>query len=195
MKKKILKSIKKGIKDVKKGRVISFSKLEKKWAKEVKWEKIHPVLTKLKRFWWWIKYGIKNKLEDIPLNIKSFIQRGKRGWSNRDTWSLDYYLSNTISKTVRHLKEHVHGVPIGLTKGKWVDILNTIAEAFDFARRCSDGDLYLIRNKRKRKQWQKHLDEINKAYNNNHRCMNDKEIKAYDVGWKNFQHYFFNLWD
>ena len=195
MKKKIFKSLKKGIQDAKKGRTIAHSKLKKEIIRLKNWEKNHPILTKFKRLRWWLRYIIKNKLEDIPLNIKSFIQRGKRGWSNRDVWGLDYYLANTITKTIYNLKENTCGFPIGLTEGKWVDILNTIKDTFYYAKEISNGQLYLIRSERKRKHWQKHLDKINKKHNCYDRCMTDKEIKAYDAGWELFKKYFFSLWD
>ena len=44
--------------------------------------KKHPVYY----FFHDIYYRIYHFVDDIPLNIRSFIQRGRRGWSSRDTW-------------------------------------------------------------------------------------------------------------
>jgi hypothetical protein len=47
---------------------------------------------------WW------NWLELRPLKIKSFFQRGFRGWADEDTWDLDFYLATVISQSLKHLK-------------------------------------------------------------------------------------------
>ncbi len=191
------KKCKKKCKDCKCKASIPYKNIQKAFKEEDKWRKTHPFLTKLKDIWWWIRYGIVNKIKSIPLEIRSFIQRGNRGWSNRDVWGLDYYLAKTIEKSIICLKENKNGFPNDLTEGKWIDILNTISDTFYFAKECSKGDLYLIRDIKKRKKWQKSLDETDKEinYNSYIRCMNNAEIKTYDLGWKNFRKYFFNLWD
>jgi len=167
----------------------------KKWRrshkKYLKWAKRHPVLA-------WLSPRI-HRLPDLPGDIKlsiiSFIQRGKKGWSNRDTWGFDYYLSDVISKGVRYLKENIHGHPANLTEGQWIDTLNQIIETFEMTTRIVGSELYLIKDKKDRKKWQKILDEINKEYDCQDRCMTDKEIKDYEKGWKLFKKYFYNLWD
>ena len=154
--------------------------------------KAHPVYY----FFQGLYYRIYRFIERIPLNVKTFVQRGKRGWANSDTWGFDYYLAKVIYEGVRHLKENINGMPNNLTEGQWIDILNKITDAFGFAHRMTKNELYLIKNKRKRKEWQKDLDEINKKYKSlNSRCMTNKEIKAYEEGWKLFKEYFFDLWD
>jgi len=132
---KVEKSIKRGIKDIEEGRLIPAETVFKEWEEERKWEKKHPILTKFKRIWWWLRYGIRNKIEEIPLRVRTFIQRGKRGWANSDTWGFDYYLTKVISEGVHHLKENIHGMPCDLTEGQWVDILNKITNTFELAER------------------------------------------------------------
>ena len=44
-----------------------------------------------------------NYVSDIPLRVKTFIQRGIRGWADSDTWCFDYYLSKVIPEGVKHL--------------------------------------------------------------------------------------------
>ena len=102
-----------------------------------------------------VYYRIYHFIDDIPLNIRSFIQRGKRGYSSRDTWGFSYYLADIIAKGIYHLKENLHGHPADLTEGQWVDTLNKIIDTFDMAKRISDGTLYLIKDKKKRIKWQK----------------------------------------
>ncbi len=189
--KKLTKKLKKAMRTPS---LISYKQMKKNMAKERKWDKKHPILAYLRDLKY-VPYRLNSARRDLILSIKSFIQRGKRGYSNSDTWCLCYYLSDTIAKSVRHLKEHNNGYPNGLTEGKWTDILNIIADAFEFSRRCSDGELYLIRNERKRKQWQKTLDKVNKECDCRDRCMTEKEIQLYDKGWELFKKYFHNLWD
>jgi len=54
---------------------------------------------------WW------NWLEDRPRKIKSFFQRGWRGWADEDTWNFDMYLAQVISEGVKHHKKYQTGIP------------------------------------------------------------------------------------
>lgn len=57
--------------------------------------------------------------KDIQREIKYFIQRGRRGYSDRDTWSFDHYLARVISGGTRHLAKHLSGYPSSpFSKGK-----------------------------------------------------------------------------
>ena len=166
-----------------------------KWENERKvWIKKHPVYYRIER----IYYAIVRFFESIietPRRIKWFIQRGKRGWANSDTWGFSYYLTKVISEGVHHLKENIHGMPCDLTEGQWIDILNKITYTFESAERMSDSELYLIKDKKQREKWQKFLVGHNKKFKSHNRCMTNKEIREYEEGWKLFKEYFFNLWD
>jgi hypothetical protein len=91
-------------------------------------------------------------------DIRWFIQRGRRGWSDRDTWSLDHYLSSWMPEALRHLKETKQGVPssmfkpedcgeegnptdIGLQQAqdRWNAIIDKMIAAFEAHRRIQDG--------------------------------------------------------
>ena len=82
-------------------------KIKSQWKKYNKWRKKHPILA-------WLSPRI-HRLPDLPrdikLSIKSFIQRGKKGYSSRDTWGLCYYLADVITNSVNHLKKYYHGHP------------------------------------------------------------------------------------
>ena len=166
-----------------------------KWEKrEKRIKKNHPVWYKLR----YLYYNSKRMLEEIrlfPRRIKWFIQRGKRGWADCDTWGLDFYLADIIENSIQYLKKNKYGYPNDLTEGKWIDILNEISYAFYLSKKIIEMDLLLIRNPKKRKENNKHWEIFNKQNKTNIRCMTDKEIKAYDKGWKLFKEYFFNLWD
>jgi len=92
---------------------------------------------------WW------NKLEMLPLRIKSFIQRGRRGWADADTWDFDGYLIDVIGEGLRHLKVYQNGCPTEIydkyknlsieesdkaTQKEWHEILDKIIEGFDAAK-------------------------------------------------------------
>ncbi len=153
--------------------------------------KKHPVRAWLRpKFWQMVRFP-----EDVKRAIRTFIQRGKRGYASSDVWGLGYYLSDVISKSVGYLKDHNYGMPNGLTEGQWVDILNEIRDTFDTAKGITDGKLYLIENKKDRKRLEKCLEDNNKEYKTYDRCLSDKEIETYKNGWKLFQKYFLDLWD
>lgn len=44
-------------------------------------------------------------------SVRWFIQRGRRGWSARDTWSFDLYICQVLSEGIAWLAEHDHGYP------------------------------------------------------------------------------------
>ena len=151
----------------------------------------HPV----KWFFHDLYYSIIRFCERTPREIKTFIQRGIRGYGDSDTWSLEYYLANTIEHSVKHLKENINGFAPDMTEGQWIDILNAISYTFYLAKRCAEGDLFLIRDKKQREKFDKTLENINKEHDRNDRCMSYQEIRDYDLGWVFFKKYFFNLWD
>lgn len=166
----------------------SVDKMFKEIAKE---RKAHPVYYFFHDIYW----RVYRYLDSLPLNIKTFIQRGKRGWANSDTWGFDYYLTKVISEGVHNLKEHIHGMPNNLTEGQWIDILNKIVYTFELAHRRSKSELYLIKDKKQRKKHQKIFDEVNKKHKTHNRCMANREIREYEEGWRLFKEYFFDLWD
>jgi len=164
--------------------------IDKQLKKIKKWRKNHPVLFKLK----FIYYKISDFILGIPLNIESFIQRGKRGFSDRDTWCLYSYLSDVIYNSIKHLKKNINGHPSDLTEGRWVDILNNIIYTFFIAKKLGSS-VFIIKDKKERKKWEKVFKDCNKKYNANDRCLTDKEIRKYMKGWKLFIKYFEHLWD
>jgi len=99
--------------------------------------------------------------------IKYFIQRGLYGYSNFSVYSLDSYLSEWLPNAVRELKDKC-GYPCGLTKKKWISILEKIALGFEAHPILQFENIDLKERKRLRKQ--------------------------YDEGMKLFAEYFGHLW-
>lgn len=98
---------------------------------------------------WWVKVHhfrdrhrlrFKMKYNDI----KWFIQRGRRGYSDQDLWSFDSYLSEVISSALLDLRDKAHGYPGDMCEAcmqpyeehdcngfeKWQGILTEISEGF-----------------------------------------------------------------
>lgn len=70
-------------------------------------------------------------------------QRSRRGWSDRDIWSFDYYLATTIRDAVRHwLTWPPSGHPgDGETYEQWLHFLGQIADGMDAYIQYAHGDL------------------------------------------------------
>ena len=169
--------------DIKQEKIVQLDSVDKLFKELEEDRKAHLIYYFFHDIYWRIYHFI----DDIPLRVKTFIQRGKRGWANSDTWGFDYYLAKVISEGIHNLKEHIHGMPNGLTEGQWIDILNKITYTFESAKRMTENELYLIKNRKQRKEWQESLDEINKKHGNRDRCMTNKEIREYGEGWRLFK--------
>lgn len=72
-------------------------------------------------------YRIKNFFEEIPISIRSFVQRGKRGYADTDLYDLSDYLEKLITKSVSQLESTTIGYgvydfkEIGGFEAQWVD--------------------------------------------------------------------------
>lgn len=127
--------------------------------------------------YWLIRKGIaiRDFFPDRFRDIKYFIQRGRRGWSDRDIWSLDYYLSTVVIQSVLRLIEIHHGCPQeffnekkkGKECEKWVVILKQIVEGFEANQKLMDLD-YELHSKEEKKlkdKWKKGSELFIKHYN------------------------------
>lgn len=119
--------------------------------------------------WWAQKHGIRPTLRQMEHRR----QRVSRGWSDRDTWSLDHHLSTVIRDSVRHLRDNTHGYP-GTpdvpTFEDWQRILDEIADGM-----------------------QAHLDimDILKTEPHEHAALEAKRDLAFD----HLKKYWGSLWD
>lgn len=73
---------------------------------------------------WYNKYFIVpigtayRSLKEFPYCIKYFIQRGKQGWSDKDAWSIDYWLVNSLIPMLEILRTNKQGVPSSMYRAK-----------------------------------------------------------------------------
>lgn len=79
-------------------------------------------------------------IRDLFLEAKWFIQRGMRGYSDRDTWSIDGYLCSWMPQALTTLRKRRIGHPTGLTKRSWDARLDRMINAFRIARKIQDYD-------------------------------------------------------
>jgi len=164
---------------------------------------IKDVESKKNIFWHIESYYIRviDYISTIPKQVKWFIQRGKRGWADVDTWSFDSYLSEIISQGITHLAKNVYGTPNekNMTLGKWIDILWKIHHTFDWEKRICEGSAIKIPSNKSDKEYEKMKKEYKiiekRCKVDPSRIMTRKEVKEYEEGWKLFKKYFNDLWD
>lgn len=87
-----------------------------------------------------------------------FVQRGRRGWSDRDLWGLDDYLAGWLPVALDALKNRKPGIPMDMFDGlemddtsnytdaatqiaaaRWLEVLNKMIAGFEAWQRISDG--------------------------------------------------------
>jgi len=88
------------------------------------------------RFWYWISRGLWQ-------DIKSFYQRGTRGYSDVDVWDLGYYVSSFMPEAIRKLKSDnpsiVSAHPTGVkTRKEWDKMLEKMAKGFEAVNKIAD---------------------------------------------------------
>ncbi len=84
-----------------------------------------------KETWWWLCRKVR-AIRSIPRRIGWFWQRGRRGYSDADTWSFDHYLSVVIAGGVRQLAERNFSYPCdGITAEEWKEVLHKIADGLE----------------------------------------------------------------
>ena len=126
--------------------------------------------------------SIKMLIRDIRLGIKSFFQRGIRGYANSDVWGLcDYYLDIFIGG-LSHLKENLSGYPTNLTEEKWNEILQEMIDGFERVK-------YLDHEE----DWGEDISE--KDYVDKWKEAQKEKDKVFKDTMKLFTKWFFALWD
>ena len=122
----------------------------------------------------WLRWTIYN-LPDVPRDtyneIKYFIQRGCRGYSDRDVWNLCSYLSDNISNSLKSLEKNRHSYPMNLTDKQFKTILSDIIFTFEKEKEITEYDSYPNTK------------------------LSKEELARYNRGWRLFKKYFRSLWD
>jgi hypothetical protein len=125
--------------------------------------------------------------------IKHFIQRGKRGWSDEDTWDFDSYLCTMIPGALRKLKDGV-GCPerfydsdaINNEFHLWHEAIEAMAQGFEAVKFLKDY---------KYNVWVDSKDNLGyKTLEIDYKAMENAKVKM-ELGLKLFAENFLNLWD
>lgn len=76
--------------------------------------------------------------EESYYRIKWFIQRGYRGFADRDVWDLESYLAGWMPAALRRLENNKVGHPCGMTQRGWNTRLRIMREGFEAAKAMDD---------------------------------------------------------
>ena len=124
-------------------------------------------------------YRFFNKITGFPRKVKWFIQRGRRGYADCDTWGMPDYLADIIPKMIKQLKKYQQGVP--------PEMFSNVDDRSDESWERAGG------------KWDKILDEMIVAFSIMNKeldayTLTKEEIKIRNKGVKQLYKYFYNLW-
>ena len=147
-----------GFKNRKTKDLFEFKTMEE-WAEiERVWKEKHPILYVLREVYYKFYRLWNNEISMIPKRIKWFFQRGLRGYSDCDLWSLDYFIAETLSKGCKHLAETTHGYPCDSSPEEWDKTLREISKEFEDYIKIND--LEEGYNKLTREEYEAKLDKM-----------------------------------
>jgi len=140
-----------------------------------------------------------NFISDIPLRVKTFIQRGMRGWSDSDTWSFDFYLAKVISEGIEHLL--IYGNSCFTVRDRLA--LREIIRTFKTANEINEHNLLYTPSKKFTcsvyKKQKRTCEFMNKKRSyprdRKYRVMTLREVLRFEKGFDTFKEKFFYLWD
>lgn len=110
--------------------------------------------------------------------VKWFIQRGRRGWSDSDAWGWDSHHAQVMVGVLQYLRKHRHGYPVGLTPGKWDKKLKVMEQGFQAA--IDEENDFTLYKTLSQKEYRKLV------FSRRRKLM---------LGLKYFREYYFSLWD
>jgi hypothetical protein len=148
---KPIDKIKKGLQDAKEGKISGpYTSVEEMLAdmkKRNPWNWLDYLESYWYRYFW-------NFVSSIPLEVRSFIQRGIRGYSDRDTWDFDTYLTDVIEGGLKHLLKHT----MLRNDKKYVEDLKIIIKTMKLSRDINNSLKYA-----NKEEWKKAQKEFRKG--------------------------------
>lgn len=139
---------------------VPFEEVMDKWqADALKREQAPRIVKLFTGIWDYIHYRIPEWPSDIKMAIVTFYQRGRRGWSTYDIWSLDSYHDDVMIGALQELKKKKQGYPCAIEVdypnpptdedarfnyflAQWDYILDSMIKGFEANKRIGDGCLY-----------------------------------------------------
>lgn len=210
-------AIKKEFKDTWNGAQTMEMKKSRDLAKE--WAEAHPYLANCQDFYYMIMRWLRVPME-MYSEVKWFIQRGIRGYSDRDVWNFDSYMNEIMSKAIKHLVDNAHGCPpqileiseeshdsdLEKSMKMWHRILNEIVWLFETNKKIENDNLIYVPEEKIRDNTEEWFEQFNKPTkeedklfpdlpDKHFKVMTKEECKRYREAWILLQKYWFNLWD
>lgn len=91
--------------------------------------------------WRMIRYRPLDIIRDPYWWCKTFIQRGRRGYGDRDLWDLFSYHTRVMSGALKQFRSQLHGYPADMASDEeWIDKINQMIAGFDIAKRIDEMD-------------------------------------------------------
>lgn len=168
-----------------------------KYYETAKWRE---VVWSIYRFF---RYRIWDIPRDVKNEIKYFIQRGMRGWSDRDLWCLYGHLAKIIAEGTIELKLKGYSLPSTINpvtkewdydEKRWKEIQEKIIKGFAIALKVSVGEeLEFLKGATKEQR-----EDVNKIFKEGSiscRVVTEEEEKELEEAFDLLKLYFWNLAD
>ena len=90
----------------------------------------NTIKSRIENMYWAIKRWIKTAYRS-PYRLKWWYQRARYGYSDRDTWSGDYYIAGIIAGVMERIVNDGHGVSQFYAYGDWNTPVDVMADRRD----------------------------------------------------------------
>ena len=167
------------------------------------WESKYPIQAYLKYKLYYPFCNLRDKLLNIPNEIKYFIQRGRRGWATCDTWSYYSYNARINKEAIQKIRNSEYiGIPSVMfdineardptgeeekeALKKWYEILDDMIFAFDQVVQCDNN---LIRWEGINIDWSDFIKRYPET-----KLQTEEEYNRMKRGMQYFVDYYFSLW-
>ena len=175
------------------------------------WDKEKKEFLRKNPIGYFLKYNVYyplcryyHELSMIPKEIKWFIQRGRRGWSDCDVWGFATYNARVCKEAITWLRKNSHTLCPNsfLKKGKsdkevsreWNEVLDKMIKTFTFLSDEYTEQYYPSKENPKEHIFQKLHDENPELYKYTY-LMTKEDDLAQKEGFKLFMKYYQSLWD
>lgn len=154
-------------------------------------------LNKIVDFFSLFYYKPKYFFLKIKVNIKKFVQRGRYGFSDYDTWDINYWFATVFSKIIRNLKNKNHGYPIKLSYDSDGNFVVPEEEAVEKWKLILERIAFCLEESDPEKSTYKELNSINfendwmKTQKIKMEYRNNMKDEAFDL----IKEYYWDLWD
>lgn len=73
--------------------------------------------------------------------VRYFVQRGRRGFSDRDLWDLDSWATKTLGEAVLAYRDNIYSVPANMSEDEWRLFLTELgSDMIDYNNRWDDAE-------------------------------------------------------